>query len=110
VQTHTEHHLMDMVARYTVVLWLQGHGHSDIQWNVNGVPAIMQKGLYQGSYTVIDVTSDSLKLRRRAIGKPKKDELIQDKSIPSDPNVVWTDLMTIPLKKQTPPKWDASAK
>jgi hypothetical protein len=51
-----------------------------------------------------------MKLRHRAIGKPKKDELIQDKSVPSDPNVVWTDLMTIPLKKQTPPKWDASAK
>ena len=110
VQTDNEQQLLDLVAPYNVVLWLQGHGHSDIQWNVNGVPAIMQKGLYQGSYTLIDVTQDQLKLRRRAIGKPKKEEMIQDKSIPSDPNVTWTDLMTIPLKKQTPPKWHADAK
>jgi hypothetical protein len=100
VQTDNEQQLLDLVAPYNVVLWLQGHGHSDIQWNVNGVPTIMQKGLYQGSYTLIEVTQDQLKLRRRAIGKPKKEEMIQDKSIPSDPNVTWTDLMTIPLKKQ----------
>ena len=50
-----EQRLMDLVEPYNVVLWLQGHGHSDIQWSVNGVPAMMQKGLYQGSYTIIDV-------------------------------------------------------
>ncbi|MGB7161488.1 MAG: PQQ-binding-like beta-propeller repeat protein [Tepidisphaeraceae bacterium] len=109
VQTDNEQQLMDLVAPYNVVLWLQGHGHSDIQWNVNGVPAIMQKGLYQGSYSVIDVTADTMKVRRRAIGAAKKNsELVRDKSVPNEPEVTWTDLMTIPLKKQTPPKWDAT--
>src|SRR5688572_25119652 len=92
VQTDNEQQLMDLVAPYNVVLWLQGHGHSDIQWNVNGVPAIMQKGLYQGSYTIIDVTADEMKLRRRAIGPQKKGggELIRDKSVPTEPEVTWT--------------------
>ncbi|HEV2292591.1 MAG TPA: PQQ-binding-like beta-propeller repeat protein [Tepidisphaeraceae bacterium] len=108
VQVDNEQKLMDLVAPYNVVLWLQGHGHSDIQWSINGVPAIMQKGLYQGSYSVIDVTADEMRVRRRAIGPPKKNaELVRDKSVPSDPEVTWTEVMTIPLKKQTPPKWDA---
>ena len=48
VMVDNEQRLMDLVEPYNVVLWLQGHGHSDIQWSINGVPAVMQKGLYQG--------------------------------------------------------------
>ncbi|MDQ3440291.1 MAG: PQQ-binding-like beta-propeller repeat protein, partial [Planctomycetota bacterium] len=108
IQTDNQQKLMDVVAPYNMVLWLQGHGHSDIQWNINGVPAIMQKGLYQGSYCVIDVTADTMKVRRRAIGPQKKNaELVRDKSVPTELEVSWTDVMTIPLKKQAPPKWDA---
>jgi outer membrane protein assembly factor BamB len=109
IQVDNQQKLMDVVAPYNVVLWLQGHGHSDIQWSINGVPAIMQKGLYQGSYTVVDVTADEMKLRRRAIGPQKKNnsELVRDKAVPSEPDVTWTDVMTISLKKQTPPTWEA---
>lgn len=109
VQVDNEQKLMDLVAPYNVVLWLQGHGHSDIQWNINGAPAMMQKGLYQGSYAVIDVDEHEMKVRRRAIGRQKKSsELVRDKSVPNEPEVTWTELMTIPLKRQAPPKWDAS--
>ncbi len=107
IQVDNQQKLMDVVAPYNVVLWLQGHGHSDIQWSINGVPAMMQKGLYQGSYAVIDVTADQMKVRRRAIGRQKKSsELVRDKSVPNEPEVTWTDVMTIPLKRQIPPKWD----
>ena len=44
--------------------WLQGHGHSDIEWNINGVPAIMERGLYQGGFAVIDVKRNEMKITR----------------------------------------------
>ena len=72
VQVDNEQALFDVVRPYNVVLWLQGHGHSDIEWNVNGVPAIMVKGLYQGSYNVIDVTADEMKVRRRSLGERRR--------------------------------------
>lgn len=65
VMVDNEQDLIDLVAPYNVVLWLNGHGHSDIQWNINGVPAVMAKGLYQGSYHVVDVGKDTLTVRRR---------------------------------------------
>jgi outer membrane protein assembly factor BamB len=107
-----EQALMDLVAPYNVVLWLQGHGHSDIQWSINGVPAIMQKGLYQGSYTMIDVSAGKMTLRRRALVDPKKrksNELVRDKSGPAGEEVEWEDLMTISLQSQPSPRWAARA-
>ncbi|MFT3787790.1 MAG: PQQ-binding-like beta-propeller repeat protein [Tepidisphaeraceae bacterium] len=67
-----EQAFLDTIKDYNVVLLLQGHGHSDIQWNINGIPAVMQKGLYQGSYMTIDVTKDELVLKRRSIVPPKE--------------------------------------
>lgn len=113
VMVDNEQTLMDLVAPYNVVLWLQGHGHSDIQWNINGAPAIMQKGLYQGSYTVIDVTGGKMTLRRRSLVDPKKrkrNELVRDKSVPASEEVEWEDVMTIPLHKQPAPRWAAEAR
>src|SRR4051812_6128218 len=68
VQVDNEQDLLDLVAPYNVVLWLQGHGHADIQWNINGAPAVMAKGLYQGSYHLIEVTKDTMKVKRRSLG------------------------------------------
>jgi len=108
-QIDNEQALLDVVAPHNVRLWLQGHGHSDIQWNVNGVPAIMQKGLYQGSYSVISVRPTEMKVRRRALGKPNRaGELVRDKSVTDGPES-WSDVMTIPLARQVTPKWHAEA-
>src|SRR5688572_5998325 len=103
VMVDNEQKLMDLVEPYNVVLWLQGHGHSDIQWSINGVPAVMQKGLYQGSYTVIDVepAAKQMRLKRRALVDPKqrkKDELVRDKSVPATEEVEWGDVMVVPLE------------
>src|SRR5262249_5980586 len=32
VMVDNEQQLLDLVAPYNVVLWLQGHGHADIEW------------------------------------------------------------------------------
>lgn len=109
-----EGELLDVTAPYNVRLWIIGHGHADIQWDIEGVPAIMAKGLYQGSYHLIKVTKDEIRIRRRSI-EPKAErakELVKDakdKAAPKAPAVEWADLMTIPLKKQHAPKWQAKA-
>jgi len=114
--------LYEIVKPYNVRLWLQGHGHSDIDWNINGVPAIMEGGLYQGSYTIIDVTSDSMKLTRRQWGKVNPEtELMTPAKKPGRKNAtsqatteplkaMFTQLMTIPLARPVAPKWNADAK
>jgi outer membrane protein assembly factor BamB len=113
VQIDNEAELLDVVRPYNVVLWLQGHGHSDIEWNVNGVPAMMVKGLYQGSYNVIEVTADEMRVSKRFVPDPKKgptDELVRDKSVPDEKIAPTTrPVMTIPLQKRPPPDWWARA-
>jgi outer membrane protein assembly factor BamB len=72
VQVDNEIELLRTLAPYNVRLLLIGHGHTDMLWNVNGIPAVMAKGLYQGSYHLIKVTADRLEVRRRTTesGKP----------------------------------------
>ena len=114
IQVDNEAALLDVVRPYNVVLWLQGHGHSDIEWNVNGVPATMVKGLYQGSYNVIEVTDDEMRVSKRFVPDPKKgptDELVRDKSVPDEKIAPTTrPVMTIPLGKRARPAWAADAK
>src|SRR5688500_1730763 len=96
VQVDNEQALLDVVGPYNVRLWLMGHGHSDIQWNINGAPAIMAKGPYQGSYHVMDVRQGAMKVRRRSLGKAAvANEILRDKSVPQGEPVAWTDVMTI---------------
>jgi outer membrane protein assembly factor BamB len=94
VQVDNEGELLAITAPYNVVLWLQGHGHSDIKWNINGAPAIMAKGLYQGSYHLIEVSADRLRVLRRTAEKPT----------PS------TEVLSVPLTRTTPPQWNAAAR
>jgi outer membrane protein assembly factor BamB len=112
VQTDNEQALLKLTEPYNIVLWLQGHGHADIDWNVNGVPATMVKGLYQSSYDIIDVTDDQLKISKRFVPDPKKKkELLQDKEVPPEHvEPVTKVMMTIPLKKRALPQWSATAK
>lgn len=81
--------LMKVIAPYNVRLFLIGHGHSDIQWSINGIPAIMSKGLYQGSYHQIAVNADSMRVIRRTVAS---------KDAP-------TTVMTIPLAAKPTPGW-----
>lgn len=65
IMVDNERALREMLRGYNVVLWLQGHGHSDIQWNFDGTPAIMAKGLYQGSFNVVKITGEKFSVMRR---------------------------------------------
>ena len=112
VQVDNEQDLIDLVRPYHVVLWLNGHGHADLLWNVDGVPAIMEKGLYQGSYGVIDVVGDSLVITRRSEPKPaKQGELIEgtrgDKQAATKPAAegTWTNVGVFPMNATTRPAW-----
>jgi outer membrane protein assembly factor BamB len=113
VQVDNDQALLDLVKPYNVVLWLQGHGHADIDWSVNGVPATMVGGLYQGSYDIIEVTADALKISKRALVKPQKKagELLQQdgEAPPEKIHPLTKPLMTIPLKKRPAPQWSADA-
>ncbi|MDF2441047.1 MAG: 3,5-cyclic-AMP phosphodiesterase [Abditibacteriota bacterium] len=94
VQADNEDELIAITAPYNVVLWLQGHGHSDINWNINGATALMAKGLYQGSYHLIEVNSQRMRVLRRTAEKPTPD----------------TEVLSIPLARATPPNWSAAAR
>ena len=91
--------LMKVIAPYNVRLFLIGHGHSDIQWSINGIPAIMAKGFYQGSYHQISVTKDTMRVMRRTL--EKKDALQKD---------ALQEVMTIPLARDSSatPRWNIS--
>jgi outer membrane protein assembly factor BamB len=111
IQVDNEQALFEVVAPYNVVLWLQGHGHADINWNINGVPATMVKGLYQKSYDIIRVTKDSLEIGKRFVPDPRKTkgDVLQDKDVPLDETPVTKKMMTVPLKKREVPKLAISA-
>ncbi|MDB5322041.1 MAG: WD40-like repeat [Phycisphaerales bacterium] len=109
VQVDNEEELLALVAPYNVRLWLQGHGHADLEWNINGAPAVMAKGLYQGSYHLIEVTKDTIKVKRRTLGKPSGSEILRDKSIPATTEVVWKDLFTVPLTRPAAVNWHAAS-
>jgi outer membrane protein assembly factor BamB len=125
VQVDNEQELLDLVEPYNVRLWLQGHGHSNIDWNVNGAPAVMVQGLYQGAYDIVTIKGDTLHLSRRFLHAPKKpdknttkptadpadptaappgDELLSEKP---DTKIGHQNLLTISLKKPIAPRWSA---
>ena len=52
------------IEPYNVKIVFCGHGHADIQWRVNGVQYIMDRGLYQGSFDSIAVTPETVTLSR----------------------------------------------
>ena len=103
--------LMDLVAPYNVVLWLQGHGHANVDWNVNGTPTTMVGALYDGSYDIIRVTGDELRITKRSIPKNQKTELLHSASQPDAPlpEGKLKELMVIPLRKQARPQIELSA-
>jgi outer membrane protein assembly factor BamB len=112
-QVDNESELLAVTQPYNVCLWIIGHGHSDVEWNVEGAPAIMAKGLYQGSYHLIEVSGEQMRIRRRSDdpgAQPK--EILNDagaRPAPKKDEARWTDLLTIPLKRPVLPKWKSQA-
>ncbi len=86
--------LLQITAPYNIKLWLQGHGHADIQWNIGGAPAIMAKGLYQGSYHLIEISENRLRVLRRTL----------------ESRAPGQEILSIPLQKTPAPQWNATAK
>ena len=91
VQIDNEQALLDIVAPYNVRLWLIGHGHSDLLWNINGAPALMVKGLFQGSYHLIEVSMGRLKVSRRTRENPSPT----------------AEVVSVPLSRPAVPPWSA---
>lgn len=59
-----EEALLRLIAPYNVIAMMVGHGHSDIQWKVNGVQCVMSRGLYQGSYHIVEVDAREVRILR----------------------------------------------
>lgn len=108
VQVDNEQELLDLVAPYNVRLWLQGHGHANIQWNVNGVPAIMVQGLYQGAYNVVDIKGDNLIVTRRHLAGGRKKQQAGELLGGASPEAVTTPVLTSTLRKVPAPSWEAT--
>lgn len=70
IQTDNELEFYRVIEAYNVVLILNGHGHSDLYWTWNGIPNVMCKGLYQGSYIVGHRSRSKLSLIRRTNETP----------------------------------------
>jgi outer membrane protein assembly factor BamB len=96
-----EREFLQTIDPFNVVLLLQGHGHSDLLWNVNGTWAVMHKGLYQGSYMVADVDADSISLSRRREVETTNADGTKSVEVRTPP------LIDIPLARAKSPRPDA---
>jgi outer membrane protein assembly factor BamB len=68
-----EEALLRLIAPYNIVAMFVGHGHADLHWKVNGIDCFMARGLYQGSYNLVEVGGAAvqvLRVRREDKGKP----------------------------------------
>jgi predicted phosphodiesterase len=82
-QVDNEDDLLRVIAPYNVAAILVGHGHSDLQWKINGVPCVMARGLYQGSYHLVEVGPEEIKILR-----VRKEDA--DPRAGGGPQVIWT--------------------
>ncbi len=69
--------LLTILAPYNIAAIFVGHGHSDLQWQTNGIPSFMARGLYQGSHHEIVVEGDTARVLRviRADGRDQYKEI-----------------------------------
>lgn len=77
VMIDNEENLRRVLEPYNVKLILNGHGHSDLLWNWDGITNTMNKGLYQGSWQRVDVdyVKGEVRLSRRSTQRPKQNLL-----------------------------------
>ena len=78
VMIDNEEALRRILEPYNVKLILNGHGHSDLLWNWDGIANTMNKGLYQGSWQRVDVdyAKGEVRLARSTTQKPELTQLI----------------------------------
>ncbi len=74
VMIDNEELLRRILEPYNVKLIFNGHGHSDLLWNWDGMVNTMNKGLYQGSWQRVDVDfeKEEVRLYRRTTQKPAR--------------------------------------
>ncbi len=72
VQVDNEYDVIALLRGRNVTFIGNGHGHSDIEWEAEGTYALMNKGLYQLSYTIldVDVATSQIKVYRRTAERP----------------------------------------
>ncbi|MBS1704613.1 MAG: PQQ-binding-like beta-propeller repeat protein [Armatimonadetes bacterium] len=89
VMVDNELALLEVIRPYNVKLVLTGHGHSDLDWEWAGIHCTMNKGLYQGSYELIEIDPalDVIRLARRTQEQPTLEPIA-----------------SIPLKSERPSK------
>ncbi len=78
VMIDNEEALRKVLEPYNVKIIFNGHGHSDLLWNWDGVANTMNKGLYQGSWQKVDIdfTKNEVRLSRRTPQRPQMTQLI----------------------------------
>ena len=83
--TDNEHALMRVVEPYNVKVVFNGHGHSDLLWEWDGLANTMNKGLYQLSWgrAEVDRLKGEVRLLRRA-GASSEPRLL--KTVPLAPS------------------------
>jgi len=59
-----EEALLRLIAPYNVLAMFVGHGHADLHWKVNGIDCFMARGLYQGSYHLVEVGPTAVQVMR----------------------------------------------
>jgi outer membrane protein assembly factor BamB len=73
VMVDNESDLIKLLEPYNIKILLTGHGHSDLLWTINGIPATMNKGLYQGSWQRIEIDRDKSEARLLRTSGPAGD-------------------------------------
>ncbi|HEY0868044.1 MAG TPA: PQQ-binding-like beta-propeller repeat protein [Fimbriimonas sp.] len=72
VMADNEAALLKVIEPYNVKLVFNGHGHSDLLWTWNDIANTMNKGLYQGSYQLVEVDDREVRLSRRTAERPER--------------------------------------
>ena len=70
VMVDNESALLKLIEPFNVKILLTGHGHSDLLWTIDGIPATMNKGLYQGSWQTIEVDREKGEVRLNRTAGP----------------------------------------
>lgn len=80
--------LFQILRPYNVVLFLTGHGHSDLLWKVEGINCLMTNGLMDddATYRVIDIKNNEITISTHQLGGGEKEPI------------------KLPLQREEPPK------
>jgi outer membrane protein assembly factor BamB len=92
VQIDNAEALARVIEPYNVKVVFTGHGHSDLLWDWHGIPCLMNKGLYQGSWQRVEVDAATREVRvmRRTKEQPEQRLLTTvPLTPPRDKRAVW---------------------